>query len=326
MTEIRSAETALIEAERLLASVNETDTSTSLWKSSAVYPLAAILLAVAHDSGGFPTLAAVHNVVARPDAGVKHPGVLDWLWAARACPNEMLAEALRQASAMGVRQRDSIKSVILEALLNEMGAKIIAVSPANTNATAHVIDEQRHAWIAAHSGIFLFQKRRAALLNRQLRDRQRGHIGLHLYQRQTPRARADGALYGHLGPHETQLAPPPLLLRGLEIVVVAVAALAVPIGWAAGRLLYRYITTFIPERLRAYPIPVLLWASVVAMTPLALTPLAHWPTPVQLWLLAQGPAIFLVAGIYGILEGWLAVEGSTAWWPPAFAAPKTESR
>lgn len=326
MIEIRSAETALIEADRLLASVNETHNSISLWKSSAVYPLAAILLAVAHDSGGYATLAAVHNVVARPAAGANHPSVLDWLWAAQACPNEMLAEALSQASAMDVRQRDSIMSVILEALLNEMGAKIIAASPANTDASAHVFDEQRHAWIAAHSGIFLFQKRRAALLHRKLRDRERNHCGLHLYQRQTPRARADGALYGHLGPREIQMAPPPLLLRGLEIVVVAVAALAVPIGWAAGRLLYRYITTLIPGKLRAYPIPALLWASVVAMTPLALTASAHWPTPVQLWLLGQGPAIFLVAGIYGILEGWLAVKGSTAWWPPALTAPRTRGR
>lgn len=317
MTEIRSAETALIEADRLLASVNETDTSTALWKSSAVYPLAAILLAVAHDSGGHPTLAAIHNVAAQPDAGPNNSGVLDWLWAAQACPNEMLAEALRQASATHVRQRDSIKSVILEALLNEMGAKIIAAHPADTS--SYVFDEQRHAWITAHAGIFTFQKRRAALLNRKLHDRDRGRIGLHLYQRQTPRARAAGELY-------PPVEPPPLLLRGLEFVIVAVAALAAPIGWIAGRLLYRYITTLIPEKVRAYPIPALLWAAGLAMTPLVLTPSAHWPTPVQLWLLAQGPAIFLVAGIYGILEGWLAVEGSTAWWPPASTAPKTESR
>lgn len=74
MIEIRSAQAALIEAERLLATVSEEDTSTALWKSSAVYPFAAILLAVTHDSGGQATLAAVHNVAARPDAGANNPG------------------------------------------------------------------------------------------------------------------------------------------------------------------------------------------------------------------------------------------------------------
>ncbi|SKL15689.1 Uncharacterised protein [Mycobacteroides abscessus subsp. massiliense] len=305
MTEIRSAEGALIEAERLLAMVSEKGTSTALWKSSAVYPLAAILLAVTHDNGGHATLAAVHNVAARPDAGTNNPGVPDWHWAAQTCPNDRLAEALGQTLTMDGRQRDSIKSVILDALLNEMGAKIIAASPADTS--AHVFDEQRHAWITAHAGIFTFQKRRGALLNKQLRDRDRARMGL------------------HLDPHGAQIAPPPLLLRGLEILIVAVAALAAPIGWAAGRLLYRYITTLIPEKLRAYPIPALLWASVLSLTPFLLlvdSASSQWPTPVQLWLLAQAPMTFLAAGIYGILEGWLAVEGSTAWWPSVLTARK----
>lgn len=306
MTEIRSAEAALIEAERLLATVSEKDTSIAMWKSSAVYPLAAILRAVAHDTGGDPTLAAVHNVASRPEAGANNPGVPDWLWAARTCPDARLAEELKRACVMSVRQRDSIKTVILEALLNEMGAKLVAARPAASS--AHVFDEQRHAWIATHAGIFTFQKRRAALLNKQLREGERARIGV------------------RLDPHAPQIAPPPLLLRGLEILIVTIAALAAPIGWAAGRLLYRYIATLIPEKLRAYPISALLWASVVAMTPLVLTPSAHWPTPVQLWLLAQGPAIFLVAGIYGILEGWLAVEGSTAWWPPIGGTRKAEPR
>lgn len=310
MTEIRSAEAALIEAERLLDSVHETDISTGMWKSSAVYPLAAILLAVAHDSSGEPTLAAVHNVASRPAAGANNPGVPDWLWAAQTCPDARLAEELGRVSVMSVRQRDSIKAVILEAILNEMGAKIIAARPAAP--TAHLFNEQRHAWIAAHAGIFTFQKRRAALLNKQLRESERGRIGV------------------RLDPHTTQIAPPPMLLRGLEILIVTVAALAAPIGWAAGRLLYRYITTLIPEKLRAYPIPAMLWGSVLAITPLLLTLVdtasPQWPTPVQLWLLAQGPAVFMAAGIYGILEGWLAVEGSTALWPPAFMAPETESR
>lgn len=309
MIEIRSAETALTEAERLLATVSEKDPSAALWKSSAVYPLAAILLAVTHDNGGHATLAAVHNVAARPDAGTNNPGVPDWRWAAQTCPNEGLAQALGQALAMDVRQRDSIKSVILDALLNEMGAQISAASP---SPDAHVFDEQRHAWIAAHAGKFVFQRRRAALLNRKLRDRERARIG------------------AHLDPHGAQIAPPPMLFRALEVVIVAVAALAAPIGWPAGRLLYRYMTTLIPKRMRAYPISALLWFAVldffVPLLILVDAPVSQWPTPVQLWLIIQMPVTFLVAGIYGILEGWLAVEGSTAWWPSVGGARKAEGR
>ncbi|SIK54446.1 hypothetical protein [Mycobacteroides abscessus] len=303
MIEIRSAETALTEAERLLATVSEKDPSTALWKSSAVYPLAAILLAVTHDNGGHATLAAVHNVAARPDAGAKNPGVPDWRWAAQACPNERLAQALGQVLAMDARQRDSIKSVILDALLGEMGAEIIAASPAAAD-SGHVFDEQRHAWIAAHASKFMFQRRRAALLNRKLRDCERARIG------------------AHLDPHGAQIAPPPLLFRALEVVIVAVAALVAPVGWAAGRLLYRYLTTLIPKRMRAYPIPALLWSAVLQLTVglliLVDAPGSQWPTPVQLWLIMQMPLAFLVAGIYGILEGWLAVKGSIAWWPTIF--------
>ncbi|MGP3323027.1 hypothetical protein [Mycobacteroides abscessus] len=311
MIEIRSAETALTEAERLLATVSEKDPSTALWKSSAVYPLAAILLAVTHDNGGAATLAAVHNVAARPDAGGNNPDVPDWRWAAQTCPNERLAQALGQALTMNAHQRDSIKSVILDALLNEMDAKIIAASPAVPD-PGHVFDEQRHTWIAAHAGKFMFQRRRAALLNKQLRDRERARMGV------------------SLDPLGAQITPPPLLFRALEVVIVAVAALAAPIGWPAGRLLYRYMTTLIPKRMRAYPISALLWFAVldffVPLLILVDAPVSQWPTPVQLWLIIQMPLTFLVAGIYGILEGWLAVEGSTAWWPSIGGERKAEGR
>ena len=33
------------------------------------------------------------------------------------------------------------------------------------------------------------------------------------------------------------------------------------------------------------------------------------------WLIAQLPAALLAAGVYGILEGWLAVDGARDWWP-----------
>ena len=33
------------------------------------------------------------------------------------------------------------------------------------------------------------------------------------------------------------------------------------------------------------------------------------------WLALQIAAVPFVAGVYGVLEGWLAVEGSEQWWP-----------
>ncbi len=33
------------------------------------------------------------------------------------------------------------------------------------------------------------------------------------------------------------------------------------------------------------------------------------------WVSLQLAAVPLVAGVYGILEGWLAVAGSDQWWP-----------
>jgi hypothetical protein len=105
---------------------------------------------------------------------------------------------------------------------------------------------------------------------------------------------------------------------GLETVVVTSCAVAAPLGWLLGRATYSCILTVIPEKLRAYPIPALLWAGVLCGMPL---PLLYDPSGslssvlVVPWLIAQLPAIFLAAAVYGILEGWLTVDGSTNWWP-----------
>ncbi|WP_454561738.1 hypothetical protein [Mycobacterium haemophilum] len=171
---------------------------------------------------------------------------------------------------------------------------------------AEVFDEQRRAWIAAHAGIFLFQKRRAELLGKKLRSQARARAG----------ARPD--------PHDDQVTPalvfrsPSTPTGGLETVVVTICAVAAPLGWALGRVAYICILTVIPEKLRAYPVPALLWASVLCGMPL---PLLYDPSGnlssvlVVPWLIAQIPATFLAAGAYGILEGWLAIDGSTDWWP-----------
>jgi hypothetical protein len=124
--------------------------------------------------------------------------------------------------------------------------------------SADVFDEQRRAWIAAHAGVWLFQKRRAELLGKKIRARAHMRVGV----------RPD--------PHDDQVAPP-LALRtpatgtgALESAVVAAAAVAAPLGWPLGRALYTWIATLIPERLRAYPIAALIWTAVVCGAPLPL--------------------------------------------------------
>jgi hypothetical protein len=171
---------------------------------------------------------------------------------------------------------------------------------------AEVFEEERRAWIAARAGIWMFQKRRAELLGKRIRARSRAQVG----------ARPD--------PHDDQVTPP-LVFRtsstttgALETGVVAAIAVAAPIGWPLGRMLYAVIVGLIPERLQSYPIAALTWAAVISGAPL---PLLYDPNPslastlIVPWLLAQVPATFAAAAAYGVLEGWLAIDGSSDWWP-----------
>lgn len=167
-------------------------------------------------------------------------------------------------------------------------------------------DELRREWIAEYAGISNIQKRRAEQLNRQIRKRIR---------------RTAGARPNPYDDNPTH----PLWARDgttIEVVgerfIVTLCALAAPIGWPLGHLLYEQIITLIPDRLRAYPIPALLWSAFGIGT---LTALVYTPddtlsaTLIAPYLIAQFPATFAVAGIYGILNGWLAVDGSASWWP-----------
>lgn len=171
---------------------------------------------------------------------------------------------------------------------------------------ADVFDEERRAWIAGRAGIWMFQKRRAEILGKRIRARGRAKVG----------ARPD--------PHDDQVTPP-LIFRtsstttgALETGLAAALVAAAPIGWPAGRMLYTVIISLIPERLQAYPIAALIWAAVLTGAPL---PLLYDPNPSLAstllipWLLAQIPATFAASAAYGVLEGWLAIDGSSDWWP-----------
>ncbi|MBV9088309.1 MAG: hypothetical protein JO044_00150 [Mycobacteriaceae bacterium] len=167
-------------------------------------------------------------------------------------------------------------------------------------------DEIRRRWIARHQHTFVFQKRRAELLARDIRDRVTEHSG----------ARPDPADDDVI--HPLVVRPVETVSGALDWGVVAGAAVLAPLGWAMGRLMYQVVVGLIPGRLRSYPVAALAWAAVLVGLPL---PLLYTPGESLIaallipWLLAQLPAVFLVAGVYGILNGWLAVDGARDWWP-----------
>jgi hypothetical protein len=173
-------------------------------------------------------------------------------------------------------------------------------------------DDLRREWIAAYAGISTMQNRRAELLNRRIRRRNRDLAG----------ARPD--------PYDDH-ATNPLLVRAaktpeavIELVLVVFVAIAAPIGWPVAKAVYTRIEELIPDRLRSYPIPALLWAAAGLGTFTSVLYAAFGRHSTSLttavlapWILAQLPAACLLAGIYGILNGWLAIDGSTTWWPLA---------
>lgn len=167
-------------------------------------------------------------------------------------------------------------------------------------------DEARHAWIMAHQGFSTIQRRRAEILGRKIRTRQRFAANA------APDAHDDTVI-------------PPLWLRAarspashIEMLVVVLASLIVPVGWLGGLIVKRILTGCIPHTLRAFPVVALLWAGVVVGSAI-LTLYSPAASMAQIviapWLCLQLAAIPVAAGICGIAEGWLAVAGSDLWWP-----------
>ncbi len=171
-------------------------------------------------------------------------------------------------------------------------------------------DELRREWIAEHAGIFTMQTRRAEVLNRRIRRRNRDLAG----------ARPDP--YDDNTTHPLLTRVPNTVEAKLELLLVAAVALAAPLGWPLGRWLFTRTETLIPQRLRSFPIVALLWSAIV----LGLVTTVFYSfrdsssagsAVLAPWIMAQLPATFLTAGIYGILHGWLAIDGSLDWWPLA---------
>lgn len=170
-------------------------------------------------------------------------------------------------------------------------------------------DEIRRKWIARNQRTFIFQKRRAEELARQIRDRDGIITG----------ARADPADDDIIHPWYARPIKTPYAM--IDWVIFMTAAVLAPLGWPAGKALSLWVVQLIPSELRSYPIAAFMWAAAGVGAPL---PMVLWlagpgdslvSAAVVPWLVAQIPAALLTAGIYGILEGWLAVDGAREWWP-----------
>jgi len=171
-------------------------------------------------------------------------------------------------------------------------------------------DEIRRRWIARHQHTFIFQKKRAEDLARQIRDR-------------------DGKLTGALPDpaddnviHPWYMRPPKTPYAMLDWCIFMIAGVLAPAGWPLGKMISTTTVQLIPAGvLRSYPIAGFMWAAAAIGLPLPMVVMFGGTSEsladaiVLPWLVAQLPAALLVAGIYGILEGWLAVDGARDWWP-----------
>lgn len=147
------------------------------------------------------------------------------------------------------------------------------------------------------------------MLARQIRDRDRILTG----------ARVDTADDDVI--HPWYMRPPKTPYGMAEWVLLMVPGVLAPLGWLAGKGLAQMIVQLIPAELRSYPIAAMLWAAAGVGAPL---PLVLWLTGpgdslltavMVPWLVAQIPGALLAAGLYGIAEGWLVVDGARDWWP-----------
>ncbi|CDM79587.1 hypothetical protein MMARE11_p00850 (plasmid) [Mycobacterium marinum E11] len=167
-------------------------------------------------------------------------------------------------------------------------------------------DEVRRKWIARNQRTFAFQKRRAEELARQIRDRDTVDTG----------ARVDPADDDIIHPWYARPTNTPYAM--FDWLLFMVGAVVAPLAWPAGKAMSVYVVQLIPSELRSYPVAAFMWAAAVVGLPL---PLLYEPgdslmsAAVVVWLVAQIPAALLMAGVYGILEGWLAVDGARDWWP-----------
>ena len=169
-------------------------------------------------------------------------------------------------------------------------------------------DALRCEWIKTHRGWSTIQDRRQNRLEQVIRRRQRVVTGA------VPDPHDDVAL----PPIWARVAKSPA--SRLEWLAVNIAALIIPLGWPLGWALHCATTRAIPNVLRAYPIAAMLAAGgfLGLLTVVCYDP-GDGPTAIitDAWVPMQLAAVPVVAGVYGVLDGWLAIPGSLSWWPLA---------
>ncbi|PQM45309.1 hypothetical protein C1Y40_04534 [Mycobacterium talmoniae] len=180
---------------------------------------------------------------------------------------------------------------------------------------------ERASWIRNHARSRTFQRTRADLLQLAYDDHRRA---------------AAGVAYNPHAQGVTEF----MWLRSInsragaaEAILVVGCALLFPLAWPLGRLLYRWLARRItpePESLHSIPITALAWigAAVMTLGTVIINPsgATFGGTVILPWILVQGAGTFLMASVYGILEGWLAIPGSTDLWPyPPPPLPETPS-
>ena len=169
---------------------------------------------------------------------------------------------------------------------------------------------ERASWILNHAGPFTFQRTRGQRLQLAFDEHTRRNAGV------------------HVNPHVQGITERLFLRRAespaavLELTVVVGAAILFPIGWPAGIALYRWLTRKVQApayTLHTIPITTLAWIGAALMTIAAvvLDPGGSSLAGVLAapFVMTQCAGTFLMASVYGILEGWLSVPGSTDWYP-----------
>ncbi len=167
-------------------------------------------------------------------------------------------------------------------------------------------DELRREWIHNHWAWSEIQRARIEKLDIQIRRRYAATI-LAAPSRRDDLPRNPLPARGHLS-----------VLGQIEWWAFWTMLLFAPLGWLTGKGLYRLTVALIPATFRSYPIVAFLWAS---LAPGALIVFLYDPAPglgstvLWAWVAAQLPAMLLIAGLYGIVEGWLAVPGALLFRP-----------
>ena len=136
-------------------------------------------------------------------------------------------------------------------------------------------DEIRRKWIARNQRTFIFQKRRAEILARQIRDRDTERTG----------ARVDPADDDVIHPWYARPIKTPYAM--FDWVILITAAVLAPLGWPAGKAVSVSVVQLIPGELRSYPIAAFMWSAAIVGVPL----------PLLLWLTGPGDSLVSAAAV-----------------------------